>query len=285
MPEMLAEWVAHLNGESAPNLLTKVLRQRLKAIGFPTRQEDADLVSGNTNLSEVLDPTQYIGHQLENLWVDAAFWKLVRAEEGAARLRGHILSEHSLVVPPISAGVWLEAVRQQRSRSALFSALARDHRRIAGFALLERRAIIETELQEKKFPRIFYKYLTNPRLDGKHLLASAGFSESSIQAIASAVARLAEDAAWCLKNPGKIPDGVLKQKRGRPADVNTARRIELLVELRRRKKGLSNSAAAAELLKERASDAILKDVNVETLRKNAVVARLLLWHRERIKVG
>lgn len=285
MPKTLAEWVTSLNGGPAPNLLTKMLRQRLKALGVRTRQEGADIVRGNTSLSKVLDPSEYIQHQLEILWADSKFWKIVRADEGGAKLREHILNEHSLVVPPMSAGVWLEAVQQRGLRAALFTTLARDHQRIAGFAALEGRSIIETELQKRKFPRIFYKYLTNPRLDGKHLLSSAEFCEKTLRAIADVATRLAEDAEWCLENPGKIPNGVLKQKRGRPATVNTARRIELLADLRRRRKGLSDSAAAEALHRERAGEAILHEVELEALRKNAAQARELLWERERIKVG
>lgn len=274
MPEMLAEWVAHLNGESAPNLLTKVLRQRLKAIGFPTRQEDADLVSGNTSLSEVLDPSQYIGHQLKFLWGDPAFWKLVRDDKSATALRRFVLSDYSLIVPPMSAGVWLEAVRHQRSRSALFTALARDHKRIAGFAVLERRAIVEMELQKKSFPRIFYKCLTNPRLDGKHLLASAGFSKETLQVIADTASRVAKDAAWCLENPGQIPYGVLKKKRGRPLDMAVVERVERMVELLRQQQDLSDS----EVVK-----LFNKGGNEEdAMRKSLAVARELLRYREGI---
>ena len=227
MPETLAEWVAHLRGETSP--LNKALRRRLKRVGFRARQDAVAVLPANTNLSDAPNPSDQIREQLEILWADVEFWELVAADKDEAALFSYVFTEHSLLLPQMSASVWREAVPQRRLREALFALLERDHDCLEGFAVPLGRLMIKLELRRKKFARIFEKYLTKPALDGTHMLASGDFSKGALEAIADAAARISKDAKWCLKNPTLIPGKAYQyNKAKKPKSLKFARQVEKL---------------------------------------------------------
>lgn len=224
MPETLAEWVAHLKGDTSP--LDKELRRRLNRVRFEKRQDSFAVLPANSSLSDAPNPSDQILEQLTILWADIGFWELVAADKDAAALIYYVFGTHSQLLPPMSASVWREAVPQRRLREALFALLEADHDCLEGFAVPLGRLMIRRELRRKKFAHIFEKYLTKPALDGMHMLASGDFSKGALQAIADAADRISKDAEWCLKNPTLIPGKAYHYKKAKkPKSLKFARQM------------------------------------------------------------
>jgi hypothetical protein len=87
------------------------------------------------------------------------------------------------------------------------------------------------ELSEKRFPEIIDEYLSLASFDLRRLLASRDLSPESLEVIKALGQWLAQDADWCLNNRGKAPDTDVRNRVGRPKEIERAHIIETLVTL------------------------------------------------------
>lgn len=304
----LADWIQYAEAEQPDDVCLKdgvvhvyseLARRTMPALKTPT--EPAPV--------KPLVTSESIRDQLQLLWADVKFWKLVSSSESdAVVLDWFIRESHSLMLPGFPPEVWNQLVRTPVQREKLFEVFQGQEWRWLPVQVTLDSERVMGELKSKWFNKLLDEYITAPRIALTRALASHEFSEQALKAIKSMASRLASDADWCLKNrkvsdvpirrvrgnrdgvvvvkahEQLIPADALHQGRGRPFDREVAKRVEQLAELWKRNTHLSDAAVATALRKEMASDAALKSVDDDALRKSAAVASELLWYREGIRV-
>ncbi len=228
-----------------------------------------------------------IRNQLDLLWADIAFWRLVASssnDEDGHRLRHHIVSEHGLSLPLFPPGLWKRLVTANEERSKLFEIFSRQEWRWLRKESTDASERVECELRVKGLNNLFEEYLRNyaSRLEMTRSMASREFSRAALEAIRFLARRLSKDAKWCRDNKGKVPPDKVRRMRGKIPDVERARLIESLAALVQKSPSETDYSIAQLYLKKNPTAGEKR--YEETLRKLAGKAKQLVAIREGIGV-
>ncbi len=229
-----------------------------------------------------VSPREKIAAELRFLWADVTFWKLVFERCDAKRLQGHIEVEHDLLLPELPGSAWKALAKDRFARDQLFTILASHEWRWAAAPRTFENQRLTYELNAKWLKMMLEDYLSQSNIEMTSALASQGFSKEALKAIRTLGLRLVKDANWCLKNFGKIPAPVARQKPGPPKTLVEIERIESFAVERSLRPHLSAHAIAKEHQIPKPVEAAS---DLQVLRKAAEIAGKLLHYREGIKVN
>lgn len=282
----LADWIRDAENAQPPvgprtaepaHILGKMGRIATLALGSPAPTQSNSQPS----------TSERIRNQLDLLWADIVFWKLIASsshDEDGHRLRRYVIDEHGLSLPLYPPGLWKRWVPAKEERSKLFGIFSHQEWRWLRMKSTDYSERVECELWVKGLNHLFEEYLRNyaSRLEMTRSMASREFSRDALEGIMFLGRCLSKDAKWCRDNKRKIPPDKVRRIRGKLPKVERARLIESLAALIQKSPSETDHKIAQLCLEKNPTEG--KERDKETLRKLVGEAKRLVAFREGLAV-
>lgn len=213
-PPKEPEW-HHTDPGTIPRWLLKKKGEKKAAKSGPPDQ------TANDRLDELL----------EIIWADPDIWQFVHDGDDPDGIWFYISQSYGLRFPKLPIPLWRELAAHPESHARLFR-FGRDTGEISFDGGSDFRIVwlsLQNRLPEQALGQVFWKYLYEPNLDHRYVIASLQLSLAELDALRLAAQSFAKELEWCERNEGVVPPQSAPKPGHRPPSLQRARTVEAMV--------------------------------------------------------